>query len=87
MAPELNDHDKEITEKIDAYSLGVILYFIVTKGEKLKYTGTDNYKNAKFPSSINKLSTIIINSCLLNNPNKRPSFKAIWRKLLNIILC
>lgn len=26
MAPELNDHDKEITEKIDAYSLGVILY-------------------------------------------------------------
>lgn len=82
MAPEIYDQEQKITEKVDVYSFGVILYFLVTKGKYPKYSGPGSYEKVRLSSSINKLTANIIKSCWSNVPEKRPSFD----KILNYIV-
>lgn len=76
MAPELFDEDSIYTEKVDVYSFGVMLYFVVTGGQ-LPKSNPQNYESYKLPNSINKLSQSIIKRCWSSDPKNRPSFEEI----------
>ena len=77
MAPELFNHDCQYNEKVDLYSFGVVMYFIVTKGQMPKYNPTECYETVTLPKTINKLSGSIIKKCWSKEPDLRPSFKEI----------
>lgn len=82
MAPELFIKDFKYTEKVDLYSFGVVMYFIVTKGGLPDFNPKVGYENIKLPNTINKLSQSIIKRCWSSEPEKRPSFEEI----LNLIV-
>ena len=82
MAPELFIKDFKYTEKVDLYSFGVVMYFIVTKGKLPEFNLKVGYENIKLPNTINKLSQSIIKKCWSSEPEKRPSFEEI----LNLIV-
>ena len=53
MAPEIFNDDVDYDQKVDVYAFGVIMYFICTKGDLPKFTGTGNYESLSFPHTIN----------------------------------
>ena len=77
MAPELFSEDSKYDEKVDLYSFGVVMYYIVTKGQMPKFNPKVGYESIKMPSIINKLSQSIIKRCWSKDPSKRPSFEEI----------
>ncbi|KAK8839670.1 hypothetical protein M9Y10_032043 [Tritrichomonas musculus] len=81
IAPELLIENYKYNEKVDVYSFGVIMYFIVTKGEMppLKLSG---YESVKLPETINSLSQEIIKSCWSKEPDNRPSFDEILQTII-----
>ena len=81
MAPELFKKKGNYTEKVDVYAFGVILYFILTKGEYPEYN--QNYDQVIIPKSINKLSATIIKKCWATAPEKRPSFSSILKTIVD----
>lgn len=77
MAPEIFQQHSRYTVKVDVYAFGVVMYYILTKGQFPEYTGIGSYANLNLPSSINKLSKSIIKKCWSLSPDERPSFSNI----------
>ena len=78
MAPELLLCENEFNQKVDVYSFGVIVFYILTKGKKInaKNSTEDGIvipKNKK----INEFSCNLINKCCSKLANERPSFAEI----------
>lgn len=82
MAPELFNQKGKYNEKVDVYAFGVVMYFILTKGEMPDFTGIGEYGNLRLPKSINKLSQSIIKKCWSKSPSERPSFKEIKNQII-----
>ena len=78
MAPELfdNENEKGYTNKVDVYSFGVILIFIVTDKYPSKsiITGVFPKLSEEIPRWVRELIT----NCLSRNPENRPSFAEIF---------
>lgn len=82
MAPELLREEK-YDEKVDVYSFGVLLFFIVSGGEMPRISIIDigTGKKARIPSSFTDVSRRIIDACWNFDPKKRPSFESILKEL------
>lgn len=82
MAPEILNESDHYDEKIDIYSFGVLIYFIIN-GEMPNITIPQICagKKAHIPTTMNRLSRNLINSCWNFDPAKRPSFKQIFNEL------
>ena len=78
MAPEIFDDENEngYTIKVDVYSFGVILIFIVTG----KYPSKSIIRGVfpRLPKKIPEWVRELITNCLSNNPENRPSFAEIF---------
>ena len=83
MAPEIINEEK-YDEKVDVYSFGVLVYFILSGGQMPKITITQigNGKKAEIPRSFTKFARQLINSCWNFNPKDRPSFENINEQLI-----
>ena len=79
MAPEIVREEENYNEKVDVYSFGVLIYFILSGGEmpKIKIHEICNGKKAQIPSEFTQLARDLINSCWNFDPNQRPSFNEI----------
>ena len=79
MAPEILNEDKFYNEKVDVYSFGVILFFILTNGEypKISISEIATGKKANIPININEISRQLILRCWSFKSDDRPSFKDI----------
>lgn len=83
MAPELLNEAEKYDNKVDVYSFGVLLFWILTNGQMPKVTiveiGTG--KIAKIPDTVNKFATKLIKDCWTFQPSQRPSFEEISQSL------
>lgn len=82
MTPEISSEDSKYDEKVDVDSFGVVMYFIVTKCEIPRFTGTGSYESLKLPAKINKLFATIIKKCWSKSPEERPSFSDIFKLII-----
>ena len=77
-APDIENDD--LKEKIDVYSFGVLVFFILNNGfftEKFNKNKTRGLSDSDFPLSFTAFSkNIIMNACSFN-PNDHSSFKEI----------
>lgn len=82
MAPEILN-EKDYNEKVDVYSFGVLLFFILSGGEMPAITiiQVGNGMKAPIPSSFTHFSQNLINKCWNTDPNERPTFKEICEEL------
>lgn len=55
MTPDMFREDEKYDEKVDVQSFGVVMYFIVTKGQKPKFTGTGCYEKLDLPNCMTNL--------------------------------
>lgn len=80
MAPEIIDESEDYNEKVDVYSFGVLLFFMLTGGElpKIKMSDKMKGKKAEIPKSFTELSKQLISACWNFNANDRPSFDQIF---------
>lgn len=82
IAPELlNDaknHTSTFTDKVDVFTFGVIMFFILMRGEYPKAVGCDAFKpqNTK---GINDFSKNLMIKCWSQFPSDRPSFKEMMK--------
>ncbi|KAK8842381.1 hypothetical protein M9Y10_025963 [Tritrichomonas musculus] len=67
MAPEFFNYESQYKEKVNLYSFGVEMYFIVTKGQMPKYNPTECFETATLPKT-NCLDQLSKDAC-----QKRPS--------------
>ena len=76
MAPELFDEEKNYTEKVDVYSFGVLVYYILSEGKlpKIKLLDFLSGKKPQIPSNFTPLAKELINACWSFQPENRPSF-------------
>lgn len=82
MAPEIiNDSDYD--EKVDVYSFGVLIFYILSGRKMAKITMSEILlgKKAQIPSEFTQFSKDLINSCWNFNPSQRPSFNDIYNIL------
>lgn len=82
MAPELVNQDEDYNEKVDVYAFGVVVHFILTRGQMPPFKGTGKYIELKLPDSINSLPQSTIKSCWSLPPDSRPSFKEIKKQTI-----
>lgn len=77
-APEIlnNDH---YNEKIDVYSFGFLVYFVMNDGKLPEISSQDilSGKRPPIPEKFDTFSQELIVSCLKSDPNERPSFSDI----------
>lgn len=80
MAPELFQRKNGYNEKVDVYSFGVLIYFIVSKGEYPVVNIADIVLGKQFPipNTFNKITKTIIQSCISQSPDDRPSFDDLY---------
>lgn len=85
MAPEIINEEEFYNEKVDVYSFGVVLYFMLSGGHmpKIKIGEILKGNKAQIPESFNELAKNIILDCWNFEPNERPSFKEIIKRLEN----
>ena len=78
MAPEIIN-EIEYDEKVDIYSFGVLIYFIISNGQmpKITITQVGNGKKAEIPNEFTEFSKEMIYSCWNFKPEDRPSFDKI----------
>ncbi|OHT05249.1 hypothetical protein TRFO_27053 [Tritrichomonas foetus] len=80
-APEQigNKQKYPVTEKVDCFAFGVILYFLVTKGSypKITFEEMASGKTAEEAIEVNDLAGQIMTMCWQINPSERPSFEEI----------
>ena len=83
MAPEIINEDVNYDEKVDVYSFGVLVYFMLNRGEMpvIKIGEIFAGKKAEIPSTCAQLAKEMINSCWEFDPKERPSFKSICEKI------
>ncbi|OHS94681.1 hypothetical protein TRFO_39151 [Tritrichomonas foetus] len=86
MSPEQLNGDVHYSNKVDVYAFGILLYFILTKGSTPKVSVGNVAMGKKFeiPPMIGEFYVNIIGKCLEFDPNKRPSFSKLYRKITNI---
>lgn len=79
MAPEILNEDKYYTEKVDVYSFGVILFFVLTNGQypKISISEIATGKKATIPANVNQISRELILRCWSTKSDDRPSFNEI----------
>lgn len=79
MAPELVRGRKDYDEKVDVYAFGVVVFMILTKGQKPDASIADvaDGKMAEIQMSVNKFASNLISRCWEKEPSKRPSFAEI----------
>lgn len=86
-APELFQCSEKVDEKVDVFSFGVVVYYILTNGELPKIDGFEEkcvrLDHSAFPDSINPAAKKLIISCCLNNYENRPSFENIVETIKN----
>lgn len=84
MAPEILNEEK-YDEKVDVYSFGVLLFFMVSAGEMPKITliqvGTG--KKATIPTTFAPFAQKLIDKCWNFDPKERPSFNEICEEIEN----
>lgn len=85
IAPELIRKEGSYNDKVDVYSFGSILYFVLTGGElpQISKEEIEEGKKAQIPDSINELSRELIEKCWENDSKERPSFAEIVEKIEN----
>lgn len=78
MAPEISG-DQNYDKKVDVYSFGMLVLFILNEGKMPNRTLRQIIYGTKFPMPDNftQFSKDLINACLENDPNVRPSFNTI----------
>ena len=83
MAPEIINEEDYYDEKVDVYSFGVLLFFIMTGGllPKIKLGDILKGKKAEIPSSFTEFSKKLINDCWNFEAKDRPSFKDIIEEM------
>lgn len=79
MAPEIMLQKNKYTEKVDVYSFGILVYFVLTKGKlpEINMMQVCNGEMAIIPDTINEISKNLIQKCWSFEPNNRPSFEQI----------
>ncbi|KAK8890115.1 hypothetical protein M9Y10_034875 [Tritrichomonas musculus] len=79
MAPEIINEEDYYDEKVDVYSFGVLVFFIMTGGviPKIKLGDILKGKKADIPSSFTEFAKKLISDCWNFEPKDRPSFKDI----------
>ena len=85
MAPELLNESTHYTNKVDVFSFGVVVFYILTGGEmpKIKMCDQSNGKKANIPRNINKVSRQLINKCWEKDAESRLSFTEINEYIKN----
>lgn len=88
-APEIdtNKRDSLITNKVDVYSMGVILIRFLTKENiiNIKPRIFDHLNLQNFEKNRSDLLDNLVKNMLSINPNERPDMKTIILKLRNIV--
>ncbi|OHS96779.1 hypothetical protein TRFO_36965 [Tritrichomonas foetus] len=76
MSPELLNEEEHYTNKIDVYSFGIVLYFILTQGSLPKLSIPKIIRGSKIPipNNINSFYRKLIEQCLSFAPENRPTF-------------
>lgn len=83
IAPELfkaaMNHSSNYDEKVDVFSFGVIVFYVLMKGEFPKYGAENVLKGEKLINlkGLNQLAKKLINMCCAMSSNERPSFNEI----------
>ena len=79
MAPEIINEEEHYDEKVDVYSFGVLVYFVLSNGEipKIKIGDILKGKKAELPSYFTSFSKKLINECWNFESSDRPSFETI----------
>ena len=84
MAPEIINEEKHYTEKVDVYSFGVLVFFILCgRMPDITITNIGKGLKAEIPNNINEFSQKLINDCWNFEPESRPSFNEICQRLRN----
>ena len=84
MAPEILAEDDDYNEKVDVYSFGVLLFFIISGGElpKIKIPQILQGKKADIPSTFTTLANNLINDCWNFDAKNCPGFNEICDLIL-----
>ena len=78
MAPEIINEEKQYTEKVDVYSFGVLIFYILCgKMPEITIGKIANGIKAEIPDSVNEFGKKLINLCWSFEPQSRPSFNEI----------
>lgn len=79
MAPELLNGSTHYGQKVDIYSFGFVMFFILTGGiyPDISIGSVVIGKKAEIPNCINKVSRNLIYNCWETDPDQRPSFLEI----------
>ncbi|OHS99580.1 hypothetical protein TRFO_33953 [Tritrichomonas foetus] len=82
MSPEILNNEEHYTEKIDVYSFGIVLYFILTQGSlpQLSIAKITQGYEIPIPTNINPFYRTIIEQCLSFEYKNRPTFLELFTK-------
>ena len=89
LAPELIETPKDYTNKVDVYSYGILVLYILSHGEypsdkseeENEIVHINDKIKIEIPESINQNGKSLIKSCCKCDPNHRPSFDQILQFL------
>ena len=82
MAPEMMN-DENYNEKVDVYSFGILIFYILNDGKLPKMTFKQISKGNKpiIPEEFNEFAKRLIDECINFDPKDRPSFQTILEEL------
>lgn len=82
MAPEMLNESDHYDEKVDVYSFGVMLFFIISGYiPNIRIADLLKGEKAKIPPNFTNFSRDLINSCWNFDPKKRPSFGTMMEEM------